>query len=202
MTLRLITESTIYPVTLAEAKQYCRVQTTVDDSLITSMIRAATKQAEIKTKRSLMSQSWAVTLKHGFPLNDGPIELLRPPLSTVSSNVSVSYINTTGGSTTLPEANYFVDYVSEPGMITLSTGVTQWPETSTRVNSVTVNYVSGYILDASSEATTPEDLKLWINSRVLQMYDERNPVSTSVRTTLKRDFVDGLLDEYRIKEVQ
>jgi len=54
------------PVTLASAKQFCRVTSTADDTFITTLIRAARRHLERQTWRSLVKKQYLQSLDH-FP---------------------------------------------------------------------------------------------------------------------------------------
>ena len=58
MILTLATEPTAEPVTLAEAKTHCRVDTSDDDTYITTLIKAARLYTEEATNRALITQTW------------------------------------------------------------------------------------------------------------------------------------------------
>jgi gp6-like head-tail connector protein len=51
------------PVTLAEAKAWCRIDGTDDDALVTALIAAARLHVESGTGRALLDQSWRLTLE-------------------------------------------------------------------------------------------------------------------------------------------
>ena len=63
MSLQLITPPAIEPVTLAEAKAHLKVDTTDDDTLITSLIAAARARAEWHTRRAFITQGWMLWLR-------------------------------------------------------------------------------------------------------------------------------------------
>jgi uncharacterized phiE125 gp8 family phage protein len=70
------------PVTLAQAKQYLRVDDTSEDSLITDLITAVRIYAEDYTGRSLTVQDWQVTYRDHLP---AVITLPRPPAQAILS---------------------------------------------------------------------------------------------------------------------
>lgn len=61
MTSTLIAGPGEEPVTLAEAKAWCRIDTTDEDALVTALIAAARLQVESLTGRALVTQSWRLT---------------------------------------------------------------------------------------------------------------------------------------------
>src|SRR5262249_25595806 len=97
------------PLTLADAKQWARVETTDDDALITSLIVMAREYAETITQRQLLQATWVMTIDR-FPGGDPgwgrwwpwgsacTIRLPGPPLQSVSS---INYIDTQGNTQTV-----------------------------------------------------------------------------------------------------
>jgi uncharacterized phiE125 gp8 family phage protein len=55
------------PLSLAEAKNYLRVEHGADDALIAAMIAAARIQVESLTRRALVTQSWRIVLDRWSP---------------------------------------------------------------------------------------------------------------------------------------
>lgn len=64
MTSTLIAGPGEEPVSLADAKAWCRVDVTDDDALLAALISAARLQVESATGRALVTQSWRLTLPH------------------------------------------------------------------------------------------------------------------------------------------
>jgi uncharacterized phiE125 gp8 family phage protein len=201
MALRLLSESTVLPVSIPEIKSHLRISTasTVEDALLTAMIQSAKAIGENLTKRAFVPQTYQYVLD-GFP-NEG-LELPIAPLSTKSTNVTIYYIDEAGSTITLASTMYVVDSYSEPGFVVPSYD-NIWPDTRDQINSVMIQYVTGYVVTTAvglpDVPTTPEPIKTWIKMRVGQMYEYREPlISGALIADLKRDFVDGLLDPYRL----
>ena len=62
MTSTLIAGPGEEPVTLAEAKAFCRIDASDDDALVTALIAAARLHVEGLTGRALITQTWRLTL--------------------------------------------------------------------------------------------------------------------------------------------
>ena len=192
MALKLVTAPTTYPVTLAEAKLHCRVDGTDDDALITALITSATEMCEQQTRRALMTQTWLLTLDE-FPTE---IELTRVPVQSISS---VTYTDTAGATQTLSTgSNWRLLDLGDFSMARIVPvyGYT-WPATRAQNNVVSVQYVAGY----ASAAAVPESIKQWIKLMVSTMYENRETEaysSRAVSTTVQMQFVDRLLDRYRV----
>ncbi len=201
MALRLLSESTVLPVSIPEIKSHLRISTasTVEDALLTAMIQSAKAIGENLTKRAFVPQTYQYVLD-GFP-NEG-LELPIAPLSTKSTDVAIYYIDEVGSTITLASTMYVVDSYSEPGFVVPSYD-NIWPDTRDQINAVMIQYVTGYVLTTAvglpDVPTTPEPIKAWIKMRVGQMYEYREPlVDGAVISNLRHDFVDGLLDPYRL----
>lgn len=191
MALQLITAPTTYPVTLAEAKLHCRVDTADDDTLITALITAATEMAETKTGRAIMPQTWELTLD-SFP---DALELTRVPVQSITS---VKYFDLAGVEQTLASNLYSIDKADHFGFAYVVPAYNNiWPETRDQINAVAVRYLAGY----TNAASVPEGIKQWIKLMISTMYDNRETEaysSRAVSTTVQMTFVDRLLDRYNV----
>lgn len=198
--LTLTSESTVEPVTIAEMRTFLRMESTdstAEDTLIGAYVTAARQLAENITKRSFVTASRSLVIDN-FPNSTAVLELPRPPLSTVSTNISIVYVKdtTAGDTTTVGSTIFTVDPDSEPGRIYPSYG-NEWPDNSVREqrNAVRINFVTGY----TASMPVPESIKQWIKMRAAGMYEFREPIITGISIQeLKRDFIDGLLDPYRV----
>lgn len=186
MPLTLITAPAIEPVTLAEAKAHCRVDSNADDAMITALIVAARESCEHKVGRPLITQTWERTLEY-FP--GGAILLGKfKPLSVVS----VKYLDDAGAATTLDPAAYTLDADTEPGYLLPAYGTT-WPSARAAASSVRVRFTAGYGPAASD---VPTAVKQWILLAVGTIYEQR--ASVSDKSLAAVPFVDALLSAERI----
>lgn len=139
--MKVITPVSTEPITLAEAKAHVRAGTsTTEDALITALISAAREYCENYTSRALATQTLEMYLDR-FPCAY-EIELLRPPLQSVTS---VTYTDSAGTTTTMTaNTDYIVDADSMMGRIVLPYGKL-WPSfTPYSVNPIKIRYVAGY----------------------------------------------------------
>jgi len=191
MALKQITAPSTYPVTLADAKLHCKVDTNADDALITSLITAASDMAEQKTGRAIMPQTWELTLD-AFP---DAFELTRVPVQSITS---IKYYDTNGVQQTLSGSLYTLSNTDEYGfayVVPIYNGT--WPSTRGQINAVAVRYVAGY----ADAASVPEGIKQWIKLMISTMYENRETEaysSRAVSTTVQMSFVDRLLDRYKV----
>ncbi len=201
MSTRITTPPTVEPLTLAEAKVHLRVD--LDDvgnnALITTLIAVAREACEHRVQRALMLQTLESTLD-AFPgatahNPDAAIELAMPPVIDVTS---VTYTAADGSATVLASTDYTVDVRSEPARLVPAFGLS-WPTTRDSIAAVRVLYRAGYSTSstaATAQAAVPAALKQWMLLAVGDMYERR--AASSDRPAVRHDFVDGLLDRYRI----
>jgi len=200
MTVRVITEPSAEPITLAEAKLHLRVETgaTADDSLITSMITVARQYAENYTRRAFVKRTLELTLP-AIP-SGGVFCLPFPPLVSVSW---IKYVDVDGVLQTKLASEYQVDTYREPGLIKPAYLET-WPVvTRNDFNAIQVRYIAGYPESGSPDtdvdyaANIPEAIKHWLKIRIGTLYENREAIVVGVsQSMIHRDFIDGLLDPY------
>lgn len=189
MGLQLITDVTVEPVTLAEAKLWLKVEDgiTADDTLITGLISAVRQMAEQKTGRALLGQTWKLTLD-AFP---DAIELTRVPLLAVSS---VKYLDRDGVQQTLSPASYTVDATNEPAWVVPAYNVS-WPETRADINAVEVTWTAGY--HATDSTKVPSAIRQWMQLQLAAAYVNREAFVQG-QEVRGMPFVDRLLDRYTV----
>ena len=165
--LKRTTAPAVEPVTLAEAKNHCRVDTSADDALIQSYITTAREWVEDYIDRSLVTQQLVMKLD-AFPAE---IELPRPPMiaSGTATAVTITYVTgEAGGTATLSASEYRVDRDATPGVIRNLYGGS-WPSHLLDANSVTVSWWAGY----GDAASVPQRVKSAILMCVHELYEKR-----------------------------
>jgi uncharacterized phiE125 gp8 family phage protein len=219
--IKLITAPIAEPVTLPEAKLHLRVDTTDDDTLITTLITAAREMAETITRRALVSQQWKIVadrfpspmagrlteywlgqqwglagmggVSNFLPTGKTGYEVLLPfaPLISVDS---IKYIDPAGVQQTMASSGYKVDDVSEPARIIPAFGQA-WPTTRQEANAVEITFTCGY----ANAAAVPAGIKSWMLIRINTLYENREEVAILSKGKLEPlPYVDRLLDPYRV----
>jgi uncharacterized phiE125 gp8 family phage protein len=164
--LALVAAPAVEPITLEEGKLHLRVDSSTEDELITTLIRAARHHAEGFLGQRLISSTWSLTLDQ-FPVSDAcPILLPYPPLSSVST---ITYLDEDGVSQTWSSSDYIVDTRSVPGRITPAYEA-EYPETQDRINAVTIQYVAGY---GSTPQMVPADIIAGMKLLIGHLYENR-----------------------------
>lgn len=202
--LSVVTAPTTYPVTRAEAKSYAKIDSTDEDTLIDTLIAAATSSAEEYLKRAIITQTLKLTLDSGCSilnntLGDGVYDLpvsavygdlpriIKLPKAPVQSITYVKTYNTANVLSTFSSSNYYLDS-SGARLILNPTAV--WDSDIRPQASCEITYVAGYGLAAS----VPASIKTAIMMHIQSMYDER--VICEMPQICK-----NLLDQYRIYDL-
>jgi uncharacterized phiE125 gp8 family phage protein len=166
--LKVQTQPVVEPVSVSEAKQHCRVDTTTDDMYIAALISAAREYCETYMDETLIDTQYVMRLD-AFP---AVIELPRPPMSQTPARtaVSITYVTGESGSTaTLSTTDYRIDRDSKPGTLrTLYAG--SWPSHLLDYGSVTVTWWAGRGIDGAS---VPQRVKAAMLMLVGQWYERR-----------------------------
>ena len=190
------TAPAVEPITLAEAKDYAKVEVSTDDQLINSLITSARLYVENFTRRALNTQTITMRIDWGFP---NVIELL-PDLQSVTA-ASFTYVDSDGVTTQVPTATYTVDTASDPGRIYRAFNQT-WPTVRLQRQSISVVFIVGY--GASGETpeaartAVPEPIRTAIKMMVNHTYENRNPHVVTIGGTIVNvpKTVDTLLLPY------
>lgn len=189
--LSITTPAATDPVALTEAKAHLRVDHSDEDTLITSLISAATQWAQNYTRRQFVTATFTMTLD-GFPAGKA-IELPRPPLVSVTT---FTYTDTNGDSQTVAGSVYGERVDSVPGRLHLLSGQS-WPATLVQDGVVSIVYVAGY----GAASAVPESVKAAINLLVAHWYEHREEVIVGTITSRVQVAAESLLNAYRVAEV-
>lgn len=199
----LITAPASLAVDLTTVKTFLRVDGTAEDTLITSMIKAATKRLEAETDQKFFTQTWDVYLD-SFPTNyknndqwwdgtrDGAISEMNSPCNYINLPFgpvqSITYFKTYDEDNTeytFTSTLYSTDLISPVPKIALKIG-SAWPQTVLRpVNGIQIRGVFGY-------ATVPDDIQEAIKQMVGILYEHRGDEMPKIPTT-----VSMLIEPYR-----
>lgn len=173
------------PVTLAEAKTQCRVDTADDDAYISTLITTARQYVEDILDTSLITTVWEARYDC-FPLWE--IILPRPPMQ--NATVTVVYRDEGGVSRTISSAvsAFQVDHYVTPGRI-YPLFQSAWPAVQGDENSVVVRWSAGY---GASGSSVPSVVKHAILMLVAHWYETRQPVSQGMQMPIPATF-DTLL---------
>lgn len=201
--IRIVTAPAAYPVTMAEAKEWARIDSTdsSQDGILTMLIAMATEYAEHKTGRAFVERTLELILDR-FGNADhvcigSYIELPWAPLIGIDS---IKYTDLNRTEQTVSASDYEIDTTSQPGRVRPVWG-SYWPVIGYGFNPVRIQYRAGYRpvgspTDLTDNTYLPGALRTWMQARITTFYDNRGQVMVERATVdpLPRDYVDGLLD--------
>lgn len=197
MTIRMLTQPPVEPLTLTEAKLFCRIDAddVAQDAVVTALIVACRQYMENYTRRAFVQRQFEKSFDCAF--NNFELVLAYPPLVSVDE---IAYTNLGGGTTIVDPATYQVDSRCEPARIK-PVYLGWWPTDvrSSDYNPVRVKFTAGYALGVGSPtdytSSIPEAAKLWMKARVVDLYHHRGTfVQGTIVSPLPRSHIDGMLD--------
>ena len=186
--LKEVTLSTTPLFTTAEAKDFLKVYTTADDTLIDNLIKAATESCQIYTNQYFLN-----TVVEQY--SDKWSEVYTLYKSPVSAITHIKYYDTNDSEETLDDSNYILDDVSKPARIGLAVDATL-PSLSDRINAVHVKYTVGY---GTASTDVPDGIKQAVLLTLGNWYENRQTVITGRTATELPLSSQYLLDQYKIQ---
>jgi uncharacterized phiE125 gp8 family phage protein len=167
-----VTQPTVEPVSLAEAKAQCRIDDTSEDLLLlATYISAAREWAEAYTRRTFIHTQWQLRTD-SFPFE---FRLPFPPMAratgytTVAVTYTSSIVSGVGTVVTLPTEQYRVDREQTPGGLRPLYGQS-WPGHIVDRNAVTATWWGGYGEDGTK---IPKAIKPAIMMLVAHLFRNR-----------------------------
>lgn len=188
--LKLKTHPVSEPVTLTEVKAHLRIDSTTEDTLLNSLIKAARQHIE-SFCGPLINQTWE-QYEHDWPTGD-VLRLGKPRLQSVTS---IEYTDAAGATATLSSSNYDVSLADgyKPKVVLKETS--EWPATElSNVDPILITFVAGY---GDTSADIPEPLRLAVLFLVAHWYEHREPVEVLNTMHIVPFTVDALMSEYRL----
>jgi len=188
-TYQVITPASTYPVSLTEAKSHLKVDTTADDTYITSIIKAATQLSEEYTNRFFID-----TVIEQYASSFADLQTLFK--SKVSAVAYVKYYDSDNSLQTLSATVYDTQLNYEPSQIQLAENQS-FPSITKRNDAVVARYTVGY----GSASDVPEIIKQAILLTIGNFYQNRNSVVIGRIATELPMNVKWLLDTYKVQIV-
>lgn len=176
-------------VSLADARDYLRVDEGIEDAVIENAVLAVQGMLEPPEGwlgRSLSQSEYRLDL----PRFADEIVVPAPPLVSVDA---INYLSTDGTTKAVDAADYSVTE-GDPASIVINRDK-RWPTDvdCTRPDAVQIEFTAGY-----SDGDCPQVIQQWIKYQVAQFYDIRQPiiVGTSASET---PFVRNMLETWRVR---
>lgn len=172
-------DATTEPVTLAEMKEQLGISSTFSDTKIGRNYKAARQMVEKDTDRSLISQTWRVTLD-AWPTS-GVIFL---PNGRLISVASLKYIDSDGDEQTLAENTHFVVHSKSDVARIVEADNQSWPSLhATRKEVVEIIYTAGY-------GTTADDVPDWAKEAIIAKATELYEVGQVSTEKMYQSLID------------
>lgn len=172
MSYTVITPATLKALTVQEVKDYLRVDSDAEDTLLGVLIDAATEIAESYLGRFLLT-TVIEEFYDFFPVYSTGVDpfrgdrniifLSRGPVQSVAH---VKYIDGNGDEQTVTASDYRSDLISEPARIMPEHG---WYGTKDTVNAVIIRYTCGY----TQASDVPANIKMAMLLIIGEMYEKR-----------------------------
>ncbi len=186
--LKEVTLSSTPLFTTAEAKDFLKVDTTADDTLIDNLVKAATESCQIYTNQYFMTtivKQYSDTWAEFYTLYKSP----------VSAIAEIKYYDSDDTEQTLASSNYILDNVSKPARIGIAVDGTL-PNLANRINAVYVEYTVGY---GDDSVDVPDGIKQAVLLTLGNWYENRQSVITGRTATELPLSSQYLLDQYKIQ---
>lgn len=161
MSAFLLTPPATEPLTLAEAKQFLRVEHADDDAIIATLIAAARTQVESAARCALIAQTWRFVCDR-WPA-DGGIALKRGPLLSVAA---VRVFDAEGDAIAVDPVTFVLDKAS------LAIAAPPWslPVPGRSAAGIEIDVVLGF---GSAAASVPEPLRQAVRLLLAHWYENR-----------------------------
>lgn len=172
MSYTVITPASLKALTVQEVKDYLRVDSSAEDTLLGVLIDAATQVAEHYLGRFLLTTvieefyDFFPVYKTGVDPFKGDRNIVYLSRGPVQSITSLKYVDGNGDEQTVSTDDYRSDLVSEPARIMPEHG---WYGTKDTVNAVIVRYTCGY----TQASDVPANIKVALLLIIGEMYEKR-----------------------------
>ena len=176
------------PVTLAEAKQFLRVEHDDDDDIIAALIAGSRIHVETQTRRALITQNWRLT-RDVWPAT-GWVALLPVPVKTLDA-VRVS--RSDGTTLALDVAGFALDKSAAPARLSFVHGVP--PAPGRAAAGIEIDITCGY---GDASTNVPEPLRHAIRLLVAHWYENRGIVAAGGEVAVLPQSVAALIAPYRV----
>jgi len=193
ISLKLKTAPSADPVSLAETKDYLRVDGSADDNAITVMIKAATLMLEEYCDAKFIEQVWLEyhdfwPYKNKNDWWDGvkeiaiselyqPMREMKFSLGPIVQFIGLKTYPDSGVPETFDPSNYVIDNSGYYGRLALVMGAV-WPTTILRkINGIELEYKIGL---ANGPSTLPSNVKQAILITIARMYEKRGDENITI----------------------
>jgi uncharacterized phiE125 gp8 family phage protein len=182
----LLAGPAVEPLTLAEAKDYLRVETADDDDVITALVAGARTLVEAQTRRALITQTWRL-VRDAWP-EVGRLQVLPAPLRSVAA---ARYYDADGGPHAIDTGVFLVDSASS------LLAFPQWsmPAPGRAAAGIEIDVGVGY---GDTSVSVPEPLRQAVRMLVAHWYEHRGLVAAGRNVAFMPAAVAALISPFRV----
>lgn len=192
MALVLLSGPLIEPITLAEAKAHLRVDGSVEDTLIASLVTTSRLHVEAALSCALISQSWTYLLD-AWPKN-GTVIL---PMYPVQSIELVQVYDAEDSVSVVAPEDYLLDGTGPPPRF-VRRNLKSWPRPGRSANGIEIAFTAGYGTAASD---VPEPVRQALHLLVAHWYEHREPAGCENGSIRIPPTISSLLSPYTAKRL-
>lgn len=188
---KTIVDPVEYPVTIAEVKDFARIDGNDEDSLLTTFLDAVISSIEEYLGRALVTRTVKMIMDEW---NTNEIELPSPPLISVSS---VNTVDEDELETEYDSSNYYIITESIPGRLVIKKSSELPSNTERDKAGYNIVFTAGYG-DASS---IPKKIKLAIMQWVTMIYENRSMSHNDIQYNEPPPEVKKILQTFRVNRI-
>jgi uncharacterized phiE125 gp8 family phage protein len=188
MTLVMTSGPVLEPVSVAEAKEHLRIDSTAEDTLIASLIITSRLHVEAALGLALITQEWSYFLDR-WPVRSEVALPLRP----VQSVVAVRLWSADNTSQALAPSSYVLDGAGAPPRLVWASA-TSPPMPGRRVNGLEIAMQAGF---GDAAADVPAPIRQAVLLLVAHWYENREPVEIGAADMQIPVMVSTLLAPWR-----
>lgn len=165
MKAELITAPAAEPVTLAEAKEWLRVDGADEDAAISRLVASAREALERATGRLMATQTWRLSLD-AWPAPTGDLTVMALPLAPVQTIAAVRVFDHAGAAQTIAAAAYQLVGPADAARLLFKSA----PAAPGRaVGGIEIECVAGY----GAPSAVPASLRQAVVELVAQWFQQR-----------------------------
>lgn len=183
--LNLTDAPAVAPVTVVEVKTDLKIEHDAEDTLLADLILAATDYVSNVIGKSLVTQTWALSMRR-------VCNRVNLPVFPAQSIASISYYDASNVSQSLVVGDFYI-YSGEDWAYIEPKAGTQWPAMYDRLDAITITFVAGF----GDAAAVPVTIKQAIRLIAAHWYRNRSPTVTGTIVSKVPMSADSLLSVHR-----
>lgn len=175
----------VEPISLAQAKNWLRIDHSDEDELILALIASARLVVESASGRMLISQTWRLVLD-AWPVNE-----IVVPLAPVRQVLALRTLSSDGSASVVPASDYLADTSGGRGRVRFSVAP---PAPERKIGGCEIDLEIGF---SASAQGVPETLKTAMRLLIARWYEHRGDVESDGAFERMPAAVAALIAPYR-----